>query len=85
MIATVTVSVMLAIPAMAQTKSTTKPLLPPQNTNNGNLAPLTEGECTGLGGKNLDVGASQCASMRICRRADQDGVIHSVCITKSAQ
>ena len=48
-------------------------------------APLTEGECKGLGGKvfNMVQGSSKCADTgKACVTVDQDGVIHSTCITK---
>lgn len=41
---------------------------------------LTEGECTGLGGKVS--GATKCANGGLgCYTTDKDGVIHMACIT----
>ena len=46
--------------------------------------PLTEAQCTGLGGVVTSSVSKKCASTgKICFRADQDGVIHSSCITAS--
>jgi hypothetical protein len=48
-------------------------------------APLTEGECKGLGGKvfNMAAGSTKCCDTgKACVTVDQDGVIHSTCITK---
>jgi hypothetical protein len=53
---------------------------PPQSAGAKAIAPLTEAECKGLGGAVKDVLISQCASGRDCARADQDGVIHTLCI-----
>jgi hypothetical protein len=43
-------------------------------------APLTEGECTGLGGKSISTDASFCASGKVCVTTDKDGVVHHACI-----
>ena len=44
------------------------------------VAPLTEAECTGLGGKVIQAAAgSDCT--KLCATTDQNGVIHRVCIT----
>jgi hypothetical protein len=88
LIGVIALSAMFSVAAagvvLAQTKTTTKPVVAPaQSQAGGTLAPLTEAECTGLGGKNFDVVSATCPSMRMCRRADEDGVIHSVCISKS--
>lgn len=44
------------------------------------VAPLTEAECKGLGGK-IAV-SNTCSGGANCIRADQDGVLHQSCITK---
>lgn len=44
-------------------------------------APLTEGECKGLGGVIADSTDASCASKRKCWVADKDGVLRSECIT----
>jgi hypothetical protein len=46
------------------------------------FVPLTEAECTGLGGKILPTAAGSCnATGKVCYTTDQDGVIRSSCIT----
>jgi hypothetical protein len=50
----------------------------PSKTSKG--VPLTEGECTGLGGK-VD-NAVKCSGGLVCLTTDRDGVVHSACITK---
>jgi hypothetical protein len=49
-------------------------------------SPLTTGECTGLGGKLIDlaVGATVCNKAgggQICVTVDKNGVVHAACIT----
>jgi hypothetical protein len=46
--------------------------------------PLTDSECTNLGGKVRPATTKECSSGQACRRADADGVVHSVCITAAA-
>jgi hypothetical protein len=46
--------------------------------------PLTEGECTNLGGSVRSTMAKECASGKVCRRADAEGVVHSVCINAAS-
>jgi hypothetical protein len=43
--------------------------------------PLSNAECTGLGGKVVDV-VHGCGSGKICYTTDKNGVIHHACITK---
>jgi hypothetical protein len=57
------------------------PVGPGKVTGGTTVAPLTEAECIGLGGKPA-VNVSQCASGSNCIRADEHGVLHSSCITK---
>ena len=46
------------------------------------FVPLTEAECTGLGGKVLPTAEGSChATSKVCYTTDPDGVIHSACIT----
>ena len=46
------------------------------------ILPLTEAECVGLGGKVLPV-SNQCTStQKICVTTDNNGVIHSSCVTQ---
>ncbi|MFK4810182.1 hypothetical protein ACI3KW_08215 [Devosia sp. ZW T5_3] len=42
--------------------------------------PLTESECTNLGGNVRSATAKECTSGKVCRRADAEGVVRSVCI-----
>jgi hypothetical protein len=44
------------------------------------VAPLTESECTGLGGKVITAEVKDCSSGKGCVTAGSDGVIHGVCI-----
>ena len=45
------------------------------------VAPLTEGECVGLGGKiRVFYPDNTCATGKLCITTDKDGVIHSACI-----
>lgn len=47
------------------------------------LAPLTAGECTGLGGKvHTNAGVDKCASGQHCTTIDGDGVIKAMCISE---
>lgn len=46
--------------------------------------PLTDSECTNLGGSVRSATPKECSSGKACRRADADGVVHSVCITAAA-
>ena len=43
--------------------------------------PLTDSECTNLGGAVRSTMAKECSSGKVCRRADAEGVVHSVCIS----
>ena len=43
--------------------------------------PLSNAECTGLGGKVVDV-VHGCGSGKVCYTTDKNGVIHHACITK---
>jgi hypothetical protein len=43
--------------------------------------PLTDSECTNLGGTVRSTMAKECASGKVCRRADAEGVVRSVCIS----
>ncbi len=53
---------------------------PPPATATKAMAPLTETECQGLGGK---VRASAtCSTGEKCVTVDRDGVIHGACISK---
>lgn len=45
-------------------------------------SPLSEAECTGIGGKVIDVATSSCASARQCVTANDDNTIHYKCISK---
>lgn len=72
-------------PAQGQAVAPTKPGKPggvqsDKATGGLTVAPLTEAECRGLGGKPA-VDAAGCASGSMCIRADQDGVLHRSCIT----
>jgi hypothetical protein len=44
--------------------------------------PLTEGECTGLGGTTETVIESLCGTGKKCVTVDKNGVIHGACITR---
>jgi hypothetical protein len=44
--------------------------------------PLTEGECTGLGGTVETALQVVCATGKKCKTVDSNGVIHGACITK---
>ncbi len=47
------------------------------------MAPLTEGECTQLGGKvSSQAGAKVCTSGRYCVTKDENQEYHYVCISK---
>ena len=55
---------------------------PPKRTTS---APMSEGECVGLGGKVIDYGAAvNCSSKKSCVTVDQNGAVHYVCITGTA-
>jgi len=55
---------------------------PPKRTTS---APMSEGECVGLGGTVIDYGnAVNCASKKACATVDQNGAVHWVCITATA-
>ena len=43
--------------------------------------PLTDSECTNLGGTVRSTMTKECSSGKVCRRADAEGVVHSVCIS----
>lgn len=43
--------------------------------------PLSQNECTGLGGVVADIVTSKCASGHKCVVANSDGSIHSACIS----
>ena len=45
--------------------------------------PLSEAECTGLGGTVNTVDVKICDSGKGCATADKDGVMRGVCITKT--
>ena len=64
-------------PASAVVK---KPL-PPRAQSAGSVVPLTEHECTGLGGK-VESFALDCASTRVCVVVDNHGVIHRACVDR---
>ena len=42
---------------------------------------LTDSECTNLGGTVRSTMTKECSSGKVCRRADAEGVVHSVCIS----
>ena len=42
---------------------------------------LTDSECTNLGGAVRSTMTKECSSGKVCRRADAEGVVHSVCIS----
>lgn len=42
---------------------------------------LTDSECTSLGGAVRSTMTKECSSGKVCRRADAEGVVHSVCIS----
>lgn len=44
-------------------------------------SPLTDGQCTGIGGKVVSVRTTTCASARKCYVVDSEGVISGRCIT----
>lgn len=46
---------------------------------------LTDSECTNLGGAVRSTMTKECSSGKVCRRADAEGVVHSVCISAAAQ
>lgn len=48
----------------------------------GVASPLTENECTGLGGTTAPIVTSQCSTGKKCVVADKDGVMRAACITK---
>ena len=64
----------------AATTTPTSPGRPARVPGGLTVAPLTEAECKGLGGK-LAV-SNTCSTGADCIRADQDGVLHHSCITK---
>jgi hypothetical protein len=61
----------------------TEGVVPPVSGERQISVNLTEAECKGLGGKVRNVVLAACPGTgKICRRADENGVIHSACITK---
>lgn len=42
---------------------------------------LTDSECTNLGGTVRSTMTKECSSGKVCRRADAEGVVRSVCIS----
>jgi hypothetical protein len=65
---------------IGQVQSQSSAKAPPQAHND-----LSEEECTGLGGTNMDSAASlNCKSGRMCVRADKNGVLHQSCINATA-
>ena len=44
--------------------------------------PLTEGQCTGLGGVVVAANVKSCSKGKACFTSDPDGVIHRACITE---
>ena len=76
--------ILLALLAPATAAPLTRPL--PQSkpmplaTDVGPL-PLTDSECTNLGGTVRSTMVKECASGKVCRRADAEGVVRSVCIS----
>lgn len=69
-----------AAPPTATTMPT-NPGRPARAPGGLSVAPLTEAECKGLGGK-IAESSSTCSGGANCIRADQDGVLHQSCITK---
>jgi hypothetical protein len=53
---------------------------PPRTTT---AAPLTEGECTQLGGTVRNIAAGICISGQACSTTDEQGQKHTVCISAS--
>jgi hypothetical protein len=59
-----------------------KGVAPAAPTTTRKMAPLTEGECTGLGGKVETSGdAFLCGSKKLCATVDHNGVIRQACIS----
>ncbi len=50
--------------------------------NKPTRAPLSEPECTGLGGKVLSIAGACESTGKQCVTTDKNGVIHQACITK---
>ncbi|HTO27322.1 MAG TPA: hypothetical protein VL017_01900 [Devosia sp.] len=77
--------ILLALLAPATAAPLTRPLpqskpVPLVTTDVGPL-PLTDSECTNLGGTVRSTMAKECVSGKVCRRADAEGVVRSVCIS----
>ena len=58
-------------------------VLPPTVIDPGPAVPLTTQECEGLGGAVKDTSTDNCSTGKMCARANQYGVIRTVCITAS--
>jgi hypothetical protein len=71
----ITCSSLSAIPAFAVVKKAPISTPPKASTN----APLTEGECTKLGG--TVSGSNTCNSGSMCETTDENGKSHHVCIS----
>ena len=44
--------------------------------------PLTDAECTGLGGKVVDTADSKCTTGQACYTTDSKHVVHTVCLSQ---
>lgn len=80
-----TTLLLLTLPASAAFAASNH-LPPPVNNAPLHMSPsaLTSGECKGLGGVVLTSkdAIKVCGSLGMCARADENGVVHSACITK---
>ena len=81
-VAVMLLALVLALPASAA--PLTRPLpqtkAMPLATEVGPVK-LTDSECTNLGGTVRSTMTKECSSGKVCRRADAEGVVHSVCIS----
>lgn len=81
-VAVMLLALVLALPASAA--PLTRPLpqtkAMPLATEVGPVK-LTDSECTNLGGTVRSTMTKECSSGKVCRRADAEGVVRSVCIS----
>jgi putative hemolysin len=81
-VAVMLLALVLALPASAA--PLTRPLpqtkAMPLATDIGPVK-LTDSECTNLGGTVRSTMTKECSSGKVCRRADAEGVVRSVCIS----
>ena len=73
---------LLGSAALAETKRLPGGVTAPHKTIIGPAKPLTVQECEGLGGAVKDTATANCKTGKMCARADQYGVIRTICITK---